>query len=256
MSYDPHITAARREAKLRARNTGASYQSMLEEVARQTGAASWSSFIAHPAPLGPPTPGAEVAAPAHPPIRPRRGIWYRWGWAAAALMASILVVAGNHLIGVNASYGFRSQQERNAAPKMVFTGMPGFLGDRSYPYYVQRGDDGALETVAMFLDVRTTPFDPARLHAHMMAMLTTGQTHQEWTYLGHGLSRFVFATNCDAGTITMRRRENTDWYTGHADHVYATPGSKPIRLSTDAMHELCAPSAMKAMDRIEKAVAA
>lgn len=250
MSYNPDITAARREAKLRARTTGASYQSTLEEVARQAGATSWSAFMAQPVPIGPMAPKTQEMASSDR----RQATWRRWHlWVAAALIVLICVVAGNFLIGLNAAYGFRSQQERNAAPKMVFAGMSGALGDRSYPYYVQRGRDGVLETVVMFLDVRTTPLDPARIHARMMAMLTTGQTHQDWTYLSHGLSRFVFSTDCGQGTITMRRRENADWYIGPANATYATTGAWPIRLSTNAMRELCAPEALRAVDRITQA---
>lgn len=253
MSYNPDITAAKREAKLRARTTGASYQSMLEEVARQAGAPNWSSFVARPVPLGPTAHNPSEKTP----INQGQATWRRWRFVIfAALIGLICIAIGNFLIGLNAGYGFRSQQERNAAPKMVFAGMPGFLGDRSYPYYVQQDRDGELEAVVIFLDVRTTPLDPARLHARMMSMLTTGQTRQKWTYLSHGLSRFIFAVDCRGNTIKLRRRENTDWYVGTARHSYPNPGSKPIRLSTDTMRELCSPAAKAAVGRIVKATTA
>jgi len=51
MSYNPHITAARREAKARAKTNGASYQAALEEIAREAGASDWKDYLENPVPV-------------------------------------------------------------------------------------------------------------------------------------------------------------------------------------------------------------
>lgn len=55
MTYDPTISAARRAAKQIARDTGSSYQSSLDAVARRAGRPDWDAYLASPAEL--PTEG-------------------------------------------------------------------------------------------------------------------------------------------------------------------------------------------------------
>lgn len=266
MSYNPDISAARREAKRHARETGASYQAALETIARRAGSECWSAFLADPRPLlqaevgttfGIDDPGGLPMSPENPHthVSPRRSLIPRLTPAALVVVAIVLtMVFSNMLMEINASTGWRMQQERNAAPKMIFAGMPGFLGDRAYPYYVQESHDIGRRVTVIFLDTRTSPLDPTRLHGRLMSLVTSGEQRAIWSYLGTGLSRFVFHVDCRAGTIRLMRRENARWFLGPAGDVLPATTAKTIALTPAAMRELCSPDALRSVDRIQAAL--
>jgi len=56
MSNEPLILAARRRARMLSRQSGNSYQSHLEEIARQAGRANWLEFLSSPAAMPDPDP--------------------------------------------------------------------------------------------------------------------------------------------------------------------------------------------------------
>lgn len=72
MSNEPLIVAARRRARMLSRQTGASYQTQLDAVAREAGRANWNEFLKDPVALGNDTPNVPVD-PFAAPLPGRRG---------------------------------------------------------------------------------------------------------------------------------------------------------------------------------------
>lgn len=104
MSNQPLIVAARRRARMLSRNTGKSYQTHLEEIARSAGRADWKAFQQDPAPFPDAAEGTAAVGPhlildESRPKRRGHGRLSAWlpGWSrrkAATIMASVAAMGG------------------------------------------------------------------------------------------------------------------------------------------------------------------
>lgn len=142
MSYNPHIAAARREAKRLAREDGVSHQASLDRIARLSGRADWQAFVADPVPIVTEETPEAVALPGSAPAPMETGVAEEGSrmddlsthpsgrrrsrpWVLATIVAAFLCLMawmqwnswrdGVVVSGLNAAYG----DERSAATKTI-----------------------------------------------------------------------------------------------------------------------------------------
>lgn len=239
MSYNPHIPAARREAKRRARDTGASYQASLETVARASGAASWAAYMANPVEI---TPGHGTGHGAGVPVaKPKEPGQSRMNGrrvqivvgATAALLTATSGTAAVLFTDARHSAAMTTVQQDDSAAAAHVT----FKGD-TRPALVTALPGGRREVTFIMADFRGL-FDTSWWRAWHAALVWTGAARPRGdgvaddptrTFLtkayDHQVQRVRLVVDCRTGRYRMTRIELADSYGGKAAaSMVAAPGA-------------------------------